>query len=92
MNRAVGVGVFVSVDMLMWMIVGVRMFVSVRMLVLMVLHGVSVLVLVILNGMSVIVAFIRDDVDFGSSETAASDLAGFKARAHVQGRRGALKK
>lgn len=75
-DRFVSVRVFVGVTMFMQMIGRVSVFVRMRMLVLVVLHGMGVIVLVVV---------FSDDVDLGSGEAAAGDLACFKSRTDVQG-------
>jgi hypothetical protein len=70
----------VRVFVFMLMIVTVR--VHVRMLVLVILHWMIV---------NVLVALSRQDVDFGSAETAAHDLPVLEARANVESRNRVLK-
>ena len=79
MHRAICMGVFVSVLML----VIVRMVVGVRVLVLMILNG--VLVVVVVN-------FIGNDIDLGPTESPTHYLAALETGSDVQGCRGVLQK
>ena len=79
-DRAISVGMFMGVNVLMLMFVSVGMFmrvtVRVGMFVLMILHGESVLVLVIV---------VCDDVNLGTGKAAAHHFMALKARTNVQG-------